>query len=223
MAGQVLGRPALGRLGQPGLGDPAERQSSGMAEDPQVPGVFGLLGAGISQSPSNIAGQRPQQRLGGLAGNPLDLTGPDRADLFAPQGVADRPQAHIGDLGAAADALLDAEEHLDHHLRAEPAQADLAGLGDRRLGQGPVPLVYRWLGGDGGAPPHVVGGAPAVLALRCSCAGRHLARAQGRQRPQQLRREPRMSVRMRLRYLPRSPLAGWESSLLAELPSRLSR
>jgi hypothetical protein len=141
VAGQLLCRPPLGGPPQPRLGDPGERQSAGMAEHRQVPGVFGLLGAGIGQAPGDSAGQRPQQRPGGLAGNPLGRALRDRGDLVPAERVADRPQVHVGELGSAADALPSAEQHFDDHQRRKPAQADLPAFGDRRLGQLPAPLV----------------------------------------------------------------------------------
>ena len=83
-------------------------------------------------------------------------------------------------LRPAAGALLEPEQHLDHHQRRQPAQADLPALGDRRLGQLPVPLVRSRAGRDRRAATAVVGRAVAVLAVGAPGAGRHRARAQRR-------------------------------------------
>ena len=64
-----------------------------------------------------------------------------------------------------------------------PAQAHLPALGDRRLGQLPVPLVWPGPAVTALPPPHVVGGAVAVLAFGPPGARRHAARSQRGQRP----------------------------------------
>src|SRR6266542_1666138 len=106
VAGQLLGRPPLRGLGQPRLSDRAERQLSAMAEDRQVPGVLGLLTAGIGQRPADIAGQRLEQRACVLGGQPIGRARGDRVCLFAPDPVTDRAQARRVELGSVADALL---------------------------------------------------------------------------------------------------------------------
>lgn len=52
------------------------------------------------------------------------------ACLLEAQRVSDRTQVDLVDLGAAADPLLKAEERLDDHQVGQPAQADIAALGD---------------------------------------------------------------------------------------------
>ena len=68
-----------------------------------------------------------------LVGHTLGRAGADGRGLLSAQRVADRPQGHIGDLRPAPDALLDTEQHLDHHQRWQPPQAHLPALGDRGL------------------------------------------------------------------------------------------
>src|SRR6266498_4866441 len=103
--------------------------------------------------------------LAGLPGTCSGAHAPDRAGLLAAQRVADRSQVHVGDLRPVTDALLDPEQRLGHHQRRQAPQAHLAALGDGRLGQLPVPLVWPGAGRDRLPPPHVVGRAVAVLAF----------------------------------------------------------
>jgi hypothetical protein len=110
VAGQFLGRPPLAACrghdwatpvndSRPGWPNTARSQTSLACS---LPGS-----AGVRRTSRAIA---RRQRPGGLAGHPINRACRDRSGLLA---FADRPQAHIGAFGPAADALLDAEQHLN--------------------------------------------------------------------------------------------------------------
>ena len=155
-----------------------------MTEDGQVPRVGEPLAGRIGQRQPGMAGECPQQGPGGLARGQAGVRRPGRVRLLAAQRVACRPQVHVGDLRALlADAVLDPGQDLHHHERCQAAQADVAGLGDRRAGQVPFFLVNGRISDYGGAPADVVGGAVAVLAFGAAAARRHPARPERGQRP----------------------------------------
>ena len=100
-----------------------------MAEDRQIPDLFGLLAAGVGQRPTNVARYRVAQPADWFGENAFDLAGLDRGDLLAAKRVTQHTQVHVGDLRATPDALLDTEEHLDDHQRGQCPQIQLPGLG----------------------------------------------------------------------------------------------
>src|SRR5260370_3207373 len=62
--------------------------------------------------------------------------------MLAAQPVADRPQAHVGDLRALhPDPVLDPGQHLHHYERRQAAQADPPPFGDRPADQAPARLA----------------------------------------------------------------------------------
>ena len=92
VARQVLGRPVLSGLAQPGLADAGERQAPGMAEDRQVPDVLGLFAGRIGQGPADVPRQRAAAATGWACwGHGRDVTCLDRGDLLAAQRPACSP------------------------------------------------------------------------------------------------------------------------------------
>ena len=143
-----------------------------------------LLAGRVGDRQPGAPGDRAQQGPGRLARGLVRVGRQGRGGLLAAQAVAGRPQGPVGDLGALlADAVLDPGQDLHDDERRQAAQADLPGLGDRRAGQVPLCLVGGRVGGDGGAPADVVGGAVAVLALAAAAARRDPARPERGQRP----------------------------------------
>jgi len=66
--------------------------------------------------------------------------------------------------------LLHAAQHLDHHQWRQSPQAHFTALSDRGLGQLPVPLVGIGIGGDRGAPSHVMARAVAMFGFGSAAA-----------------------------------------------------
>ena len=182
--GQLLGRPPLGGRGQPRLGDPGERQPSPgwpKTARSQVSLACSLPGSASARRTWRAnAASSDRARLPGARPRIAVL---DRGDLLAAQRVADRPQVHVGDPRAAADALLHAEQHLDDHQRRQRPQVHLPGLGDSRFPGPPRSLVQARRAPAGHAPPLVVGVAVAARAVGRPGARRHQAGRQRRQRP----------------------------------------
>ncbi len=153
-----------------------------MAEDRQIPDIPALLAAGVGQRPADITGQGTQHRPGTLARNQFGVAVADRDGPPAAEGVADRPQHHIGQPEPAPQAGLQAEQHLhDDQYRQRP-QIHLPRLGHPRLGDPPL-LIHLGVAPLGHAPPLVVGIAVADGAIGCARARQHQARRKGRQRP----------------------------------------
>jgi hypothetical protein len=199
-----------------------------MAEDRQIPGVLGLLTSGVGQCPPNMPSQRAQQRTKGLVATDLDFVGGDRGDLLAAQRVTQHAQIHIGDLRPAADALLDAEQHLHHDQRGQCPQVHLPGLGDARFPGLPPVMIQVGIGLLRCPPALVVGVAVAARAIRRPGACRQLARRHRREGPhprigeellQRHRGSPEaelLGVRLAQHRLPhrRDALASWHRAVI---------
>ena len=113
-----------------------------MAEDRQVPDVLGLLGTGVGQRAAGVAGERAQHRPGTLARSQAGVALVDRGGLLAAEGVADRPQHHVGEPEPAAQSGLQAGQHFHHDQGRQRPQVHLPRLGHPRLG-GPPRLLIR--------------------------------------------------------------------------------
>ena len=181
VAGQLPGRPPLGGGRQPRLGDLGERQGAGVAEDRQVPDVLALLDAGVGQRPADIAGEGAQHRPGTLARSQTGIALLDRDGLLAAEGVADRPQHHIGEPQPAPQAGLQAGQHLHDDQQRQRPQVHLPRFGHPRLGGLPPLLIHPGVAPLGHAPPLVVGIAVADGTVGRARARQHQARPKWRQ------------------------------------------
>ena len=183
VAGQLLGRPPLGGGSQPRLRDLGERQGARVAENRQVPDVLALLAARVGQRPADIAGEGAQHRPGTLTRGQTGIASADRDGLLAAEGVADRPEHHIGKPEPAPQAGLQAGQHLYHDQYRQRPQIHLPRFGHPRLGGLPPPLIHPRVAPLSHAPPLVVGIAVADGAVGRADARRHQARRKGRQGP----------------------------------------
>ena len=176
---------ALAGPGQPRLADPGEREPPRVAEHGQVPAVAGPFTTGIGQRPADIAGHRGQQHPGGLGRtHPRPGRLPIVRRLLAAQRVAHRPQGHIVIFAPPRTRCWTPNSTSTTTSGGSPRRLTCPPSETADCGQLPAPPVGVGVGGDRGAPPHVVGRAVAVFAFGSAGAGRDLTWSQRRQRPQ---------------------------------------
>ena len=177
-AGQVGGRPDLGRLAQPRLGDGGERQAALVPEQGHVPGVLGDLGAGVGHAAACMRHQRVHDAGVSLPAPGRDGQISEGGYLLAARVVADRPEDGVVGLDALPGALLQPEQDLHGDRGAEPGEADLPGARDRRLGQPPGQLIRGAARPAKTAQPLQVGiTVDGAAARKLTRAGRHRAGA----------------------------------------------
>ena len=133
MARELFCCPPFDGLGQPGLADSGERQVPAMAEDREIPNVFGLFAPGSARA-------RRTCWVKAVRSDRTDLLRVISARSVVIEAACRRrspshehPQLYLGDFRSAPDALLNAEQHLDDHQHRQRPQVHLPGLGHTRF------------------------------------------------------------------------------------------
>ena len=155
--GQVVGRPPLGGLPQPGLADAGKRHRAVMPEHRQVPFVLGDFGFRGRQGAAGVTdqavGQPGELQAAAVAD---DIVG-DRAHLLGQQVVAERAQQGLVGLDRVDPAaLLQAHQQFGDHQRRQATQTNLPAATDRRLGCPPMGFIQMRVACAGGAQPLLV-------------------------------------------------------------------
>ena len=182
--GQVVGGPPFDGLAQPALAEAGERQLP--PEEPNTVRSQTSLAVSAVVSPSPARTWRASECRTWLFSRvigPLTASGLQRGGPAPAQVLSHRPQ-HVQPGGdALTGPLLQAVEHLGGQQRRKPAQADLPAHRDRRRLRPPAFLVEpAAVLTAGNAQLRLVRLAVPGAAGPIPRAGRHLARADRRQR-----------------------------------------